>query len=86
MPAPLRRAFLWLRRPGVAWIRIPLGLILIVGGLLGFLPLLGFWMVPIGVLLLAEDMPFLRRPTIRALGWAQAKWDRWRARRHGAAS
>ena len=83
-PAPGRRAMDWLRRPGAGWARIPLGAVLVVGGLLGFLPILGFWMVPAGLLLLAEDIPALRRPTMRALGAAQGWWDRRRAGRKGA--
>lgn len=81
LPPPVQRAIAWLRRPGVAWVRIPLALLLIIGGLLGFLPLLGFWMVPLGLLLLAEDVPVLRRPTIGALGAVQRWWDGRRAKR-----
>jgi len=58
----------WLQRlrdPAARWIRIPAGLLLIVGGFLGFLPILGFWMLPLGLLLLAIDIPLLRKPT----GW-----------------
>jgi len=55
-------------------------MLLIVGGFLGFLPILGFWMVPLGILLVAEDVPFLRRPTIRALGAIQGWWDRRRGK------
>jgi hypothetical protein len=35
-------------------------LLLILGGLLFFLPILGIWMLPLGLLLLAEDLPVLR--------------------------
>ncbi len=52
-----------LREPAARWVRIPAGLLLIVGGLLGFLPILGFWMLPLGLLLLAIDIPLLRKPT-----------------------
>jgi hypothetical protein len=38
----------------------PAGLLLILGGLLSFLPILGIWMLPLGLLLLAEDLPVLR--------------------------
>jgi len=38
-----------------------LGLILIFLGLLGFLPILGFWMIPLGLALLATDIPPLGR-------------------------
>ena len=84
LPARIRRCVVWLRRPGRIWLRVPLGALLILGGLLGFLPILGFWMLPLGALLLADDIPFLRRPTMRALGAAQGWWDRWRARSRAA--
>ena len=52
-------------------------------GVVGFLPILGFWMLPLGALLLAEDLPFLRKPTLRALGAVQQWWDRRRGRAGG---
>jgi len=64
----------WLRKPGSAWIRVPLGLALILGGLVGFLPILGFWMVPLGFIVLARDIPFVRPPLIRLLDWVESKW------------
>ena len=80
LPRPVRRVTEWLRRPGAGWVRVPLAVVLILGGFVGFLPILGFWMLPIGVLLLAEDLPFLKRPTLRALGAVQGWWDRRRGR------
>jgi hypothetical protein len=80
LPGPVRHAVAWLRRPRARWLRLPLGLVLIFGGLLGFLPILGFWMIPLGALLLAEDIPALRRPTMRALGAMQGWWERRRER------
>ncbi len=64
----------WLRKPGSGWTRIPLGIILILCGLVGFLPILGFWMVPLGFLILAIDVPFVRPPLIRLLDWVESKW------------
>jgi len=60
--------------------RVPLAVVLVLGGFVGFLPILGFWMLPVGVLLLAEDLPVLKRPTLRALGTVQGWWDRRRGR------
>ena len=42
-------------------IRIGLGILLLGGGLLGFLPILGFWMIPLGLLVLSVDLPVVRR-------------------------
>lgn len=40
---------------------------MIFAGLLGFLPILGFWMLPLGVALLASDVPPLRLWLIKRL-------------------
>lgn len=85
LPGPVRRGYTWLGQPGRGIVRVPLALLLIGGGFLGFLPILGFWMVPLGLLLLAEDIPVLRAPCIRALGAVQAWWDRVRGRHPGGA-
>jgi hypothetical protein len=57
----------WLRRPSSRWLRIPVGLLLIVGGFLAVLPVFGLWMLPLGLILLAEDVPALRRMRDRML-------------------
>jgi hypothetical protein len=41
--------------------RIGIGSGLVVGGVLGFLPVLGFWMLPLGFLVLSQDIPLVRR-------------------------
>jgi len=30
------------------WLRKTVGILLVIGGLLGFLPVLGYWMIPVG--------------------------------------
>jgi hypothetical protein len=62
-----------LRHPGARWIRVPAGLLLICGGFLGFLPVLGFWMLPLGLLLLAIDIPPLQPPMARMLNWIERR-------------
>ena len=43
-------------------VRITIGVFLIVIGLLGgWLPILGYWMVPAGLLILSVDIPAVRR-------------------------
>lgn len=44
-----RRTLVRVKRTVPPGLRLLLGLVLIVGGLLGFLPVLGFWMVPLGI-------------------------------------
>ena len=41
-------------------IRSVIGLLFMVGGVFGFLPILGFWMLPLGVAFVALDLPFTR--------------------------
>ena len=55
-------------------IRIGLGILLIAGGLLGFLPVLGFWMMPLGLLVLSIDIPIVRRGRRQLAVW----WHRGR--------
>ncbi len=47
--------------PRSRMLRMGLGGGLIVGGILGFLPVLGFWMIPLGLLVLSQDLPVVRR-------------------------
>jgi hypothetical protein len=67
----------WLRRPSARWVRVPAGLLLIFGGLLAVLPLLGLWMLPLGLILLAEDIPPLRRGRDRILDWIERRRPHW---------
>lgn len=83
----LRGPMSHLRRDSWFPIRFPFALLLILGGLLSFLPVLGIWMLPLGLLLLAVDLPVLRGPIStlvirsRRIGqrWAR-RWRKWRAR------
>ena len=74
LPGAIARCSRYLRKPGSVYVRYPVAGLLIVGGVLGFLPVLGFWMVPLGLLLIAVDWPFLRRPLARLLHWIERKW------------
>jgi hypothetical protein len=84
LPDSISRFIQWLWEPSSRWVRIPLAIVFICGGLFGFLPVLGLWMLPLGFLLLAQDLPFLRKPTRRALVCLErcrVKWKRRRRRR-----
>ncbi len=50
-------------------LRIGAGTALIVLGLFGFLPILGFWMLPLGILVLSYDIPLVRRLRRRIVLW-----------------
>jgi hypothetical protein len=73
LPPFLARALGWVRRPSSAWARYPLALALVLGGFLGFLPILGLWMSPLGLALIAQDVPFLRRLLARLLARINAR-------------
>ncbi|AZL59678.1 hypothetical protein EI545_13055 [Tabrizicola piscis] len=80
---PLRGPMSTLRRDSWFPIRFPIALALIVGGVFSFLPVLGIWMLPLGLLLLAVDLPVLRGPIsvliIRSRRSAKRWLRRWRA-------
>ena len=70
--------------------RLALGGGLVLGGILGFLPVLGFWMVPLGLFVLAQDFPVARRLNRRmtvAVERRRRQWiERWRRRRDAGAN
>jgi hypothetical protein len=86
---PPARGFLqWVRKPHARLLRIPLSLLLILGGVFSFLPILGLWMLPLGLLMLAIDIPPLRRPVANWVVRGQRALARlkrwWRDRRRRA--
>ncbi|WP_332698503.1 hypothetical protein [Devosia sp.] len=70
-----------IRRPGARLIRIPLGILLVLGGIFSFLPVLGIWMLPLGLLLLALDLVFLQGPVNSAVVRGTRKLSTWRRAR-----
>jgi hypothetical protein len=73
LPSRLRSTAMWLRQPSRRWLRTCVGVLLIAGSLLSVLPVFGVWMLPFGVVLLAEDVPMLRRATGRILEWVDRR-------------
>jgi hypothetical protein len=63
-------------------VRIVVGSLLLIGGCLGFLPVLGFWMIPLGLIVLSTDVPWIRRRWRRVQVW----WEKRRRRRNGASA
>ena len=81
LPPRLARFVGWLRKPSSRLVRFPLAFLLVVGGIFSFLPVLGLWMLPLGLLLFAQDLPFLQKPMAQMLGWVERKWiERERAK------
>jgi hypothetical protein len=77
LPQRWRSALRWLRHPRARWARIPAAVLLIFGGLLSILPILGLWMLPLGLILLAEDIPALHRSRARLLDWLERRRPHW---------
>jgi hypothetical protein len=67
-----------LRGERAKWVRVPMGVALIGGGVLGFLPLpiVSIWMLPVGLALLAHDIPTMRGPMARLLQFTNRKIEK----------
>ena len=74
LPPRMARFVGWVRKPSSRLVRIPLAILLVFGGIFSFLPVLGVWMLPLGLILIAQDLPFLQGPMARMLGWIERKW------------
>jgi hypothetical protein len=58
------------QNPKTKFGRFVVGWALVIGGILGFLPVLGFWMIPLGLLVLSNDYAFARRWRRKLQIWA----------------
>ena len=65
-----------LRGKRAIWVRVLTGVALI--GVWSFLPLpiVGIWMLPVGLALLAHDIPAMRRPMARLLHFTNRKIEK----------
>ncbi|KQZ27972.1 hypothetical protein ASD50_20175 [Mesorhizobium sp. Root552] len=76
-PEPARKIYVFgheFNMPRSRRARIVIGVGLIVLGIFGFLPVLGFWMVPLGLLVLSYEFATVRRWRRRFAVW----WERRR--------
>ena len=82
----IKKLLQWMRKPAVVWVRVPIAILLIIGGIFSILPFLGAWMLPLGVLLLAIDVVVLRHPAtvavIKGQRWVTIQLRKWKARKH----
>jgi hypothetical protein len=58
-------------------VRVAIGGLLVLFGFLGFLPVLGFWMIPLGLLVLSYEFHVIRRLRRRLI----VRWERRKARK-----
>jgi len=77
LPRKVQAAVRWLRRPSSRRVRMIGGVLLIAGGLLSILPGFGLWMLPLGLVLLAEDIAPVRRARDRFLDWIDRQRPHW---------
>lgn len=82
LPERLRRAVEWLREPARFWIRLLAAILFILGGIFAILPVLGLWMLPVGLALLSQDVPALKVPLEHAARWLERVWARLAAAWH----
>ena len=61
-------------------LRIAIGVGLVIFGIFGFLPVLGFWMIPLGLLVLSYEIAKVRRWRRRLVVW----WAKRKAARRAA--
>jgi hypothetical protein len=80
LPGSLARAMAWLLSPAAVFLRLPLGILFVIGGIFAFLPVLGVWMLPLGILLIAVDVRPVRRWVVHFWPKVEARW-RLRSRR-----
>lgn len=79
-PDRVTKIIRWARSPKSRWIRLPLGILCIIASFFWFLPVIGIELLPVGLLLIAQDVPILRRPVARFMLWLEKKWIRMRRR------
>lgn len=72
----LHRHFRALKTTKNHWLRKSVGVLLVSGGALGFLPVLGYWMLPFGLALLAVDWPVARRLHRQLVVWWGRSYQR----------
>jgi hypothetical protein len=84
VPLSVSQFIRWLRMPSSFAIRLVIAILLILGGIFSFLPVLGLWMLPLGLLLIAQDIPLLQEPLVAAFALVEAKCEwlklKWRSR------
>jgi hypothetical protein len=68
------------RVPANLFLRVGLGVLMVFGGIFSFLPILGIWMLPLGLLILSIDFPpvrrFRRMATVKVVGYIKRRWPK----------
>ena len=77
LPQFMQPKILGLLKPERKLSRVIWGLTMLIGGCLSFLPVLGIWMLPLGLLLLAQDVPLFRRLVNRIFDMIERRHPEW---------
>ncbi|KQT78692.1 hypothetical protein [Methylobacterium sp. Leaf466] len=80
LPDRLRAGLDWLREPSRRPVRIVAAALFMLGGVFSILPVLGLWMLPVGLALISQDVPGLKVPLERSARWIERTWERLAAR------
>jgi hypothetical protein len=79
-PASFSRVLRWIRKRRGRKARLAMGAALVGLGVLGpVLPVAGVWMIPIGLLLIAEGMPTMQEHVAELPLWLERQWLKLRS-------
>ena len=79
LPRRLAQFVRWLRQPSSRLVRMPAAILLILIGVVGIFPVVGLSLIPLGLVLIAQDVPFLRPSIARMLAWIERKFPEKKA-------
>lgn len=75
----------WISGERGRFFRFPIGFLLILGGVFSFIPGLGIWMLPLGLIIISIDIHAIRDPvmnlTIKAERWVRSKLRKFRRKK-----
>ena len=74
LPDGTRSAIECLRHPPRIWPRLLAAVLLIAGDIFSILPVLGLWMLPLGLALMSDDVPWLKTPLEHSARWIERTW------------
>jgi len=81
LPGRIRWGVKWLREPSRRWLRLGTAVLLVLGAFLAVLPMLGLWMLPLGLALMSDDIPWLKVPLEKLSRGIERLWARIRGGR-----
>jgi hypothetical protein len=80
LPRRVQSGVASLRQPSRKLWRLLGATVLIIGGICSILPILGLWMLPLGLALLSDDFPWLKVWLEKSARWIGRQWHRVRRR------